>query len=533
MKTLALLALMLALPIAAQPKPGALALLVNETDDAAVAPVITSALASSDGLTRATAARLATVRGISAALPTLRDALGHETDGTAARELARAILILGEKSDLDTVLAATRKFPSSIDDAIADAVARRGRPAESLELYLAKLSKTRMNTRVEYFTRSLWGRPDAVTLVSSRLIGAQDSAGWSALLASLSEGKSTPSAEMMVVSLSSPSEEIRSTSLWHLIRGYAIEPSMIPAPVQVEVKKDLAQASTAREGFGRELLNRMLGRERRADPRWLEWLATEQADAALQRDNNVLIYLTDEEYLVRKNHCVIESFDCAVPKRSEYRQIPSQAVARPAFFVPAVLPDGLGEAILEQAHCRGSWLGVAEVTVDPAGRVKELDLTHVEGGRECKNALSALARLSLASNAAFNSGFSTPTLVVHGDRTPACTDEGLLSEQPERAPQRVGGAVLAPVVLKRVEPRFPSAVRGAMGGGTNVIIIMESTISREGCIRNVQVLKQSPFPTLNGAAVMAISQWKFQPGRLDGKPVDVVFNLTVNFSVTH
>lgn len=185
MKTLALVVLLSAVSIGAEPKPGALALLVNEVDIATIAPAVTSALDSSDALTRATAARVATVRSISAALPDLRKALGRETDGTAARELARAVMILGDRSDLDTVIANSRKFPPSIDDAIADAVARRGRPAESLELYLSKLSKTRMNSRVEFFTRSLWGRADAVTLFSSRLIGAQDTAGWPALLSAL------------------------------------------------------------------------------------------------------------------------------------------------------------------------------------------------------------------------------------------------------------------------------------------------------------------------------------------------------------
>jgi hypothetical protein len=28
---------------------------------------------------------------------------------------------------------------------------------------------------------------------------------------------------------------------------------------------------------------------------------------------------------------------------------------------------------------------------------------------------------------------------------------------------------------------------------------------------------------------MAVSSWKFTPGYLDGKPVDVIFNLTINF----
>ena len=36
-------------------------------------------------------------------------------------------------------------------------------------------------------------------------------------------------------------------------------------------------------------------------------------------------------------------------------------------------------------------------------------------------------------------------------------------------------------------------------------------------------------PVLSRAAVVALSQWQFLPGYLDGKPVDVIFALTVNF----
>ena len=29
----------------------------------------------------------------------------------------------------------------------------------------------------------------------------------------------------------------------------------------------------------------------------------------------------------------------------------------------------------------------------------------------------------------------------------------------------------------------------------------------------------------------AVKQWKFRPGTLNGQPVDVIFNLTVNFTL--
>ncbi len=36
---------------------------------------------------------------------------------------------------------------------------------------------------------------------------------------------------------------------------------------------------------------------------------------------------------------------------------------------------------------------------------------------------------------------------------------------------------------------------------------------------------------LSEEAERAVRQWKFKPGTLNGQPVDVIFNLTVNFKL--
>jgi protein TonB len=97
---------------------------------------------------------------------------------------------------------------------------------------------------------------------------------------------------------------------------------------------------------------------------------------------------------------------------------------------------------------------------------------------------------------------------------------------------QIGGEVTAPIVKRRVEPQFPESARRAMGGGTSVLIIVRSIVAREGCVRAIDLVLASPFPELNAAALMAIAQWTFEPGRLHGEPVDVEFNLTVNFRVS-
>jgi protein TonB len=95
------------------------------------------------------------------------------------------------------------------------------------------------------------------------------------------------------------------------------------------------------------------------------------------------------------------------------------------------------------------------------------------------------------------------------------------------APLRVGGDVKAPTVINRVEPVYPEVARKARISG---IVIVECIIDKSGNVTNVQVLKPLPFG-LDQAAVDAVRRWKFRPGTLNGQPVDVIFNLTVNFKL--
>ena len=53
-------------------------------------------------------------------------------------------------------------------------------------------------------------------------------------------------------------------------------------------------------------------------------------------------------------------------------------------------------------------------------------------------------------------------------------------------------------------------------------------IGKDGSVKDATVLKGLP-EGLSEAAMNAVRQWRFRPGTLNGEPVDVIFNLTVNF----
>ena len=97
----------------------------------------------------------------------------------------------------------------------------------------------------------------------------------------------------------------------------------------------------------------------------------------------------------------------------------------------------------------------------------------------------------------------------------------------ETAPLRVGGDVKAPTVISKVDPNYPEVARKARIAG---IVIVECVIDKNGTVQNVKVLKPLPFG-LDQAAADAVRKWRFKPGTLNGQPVDVIFNLTVNFKL--
>ena len=86
--------------------------------------------------------------------------------------------------------------------------------------------------------------------------------------------------------------------------------------------------------------------------------------------------------------------------------------------------------------------------------------------------------------------------------------------------------VTAPRLLKKVEPSYPAGANAFDVGG---ILIVEVVIDKDGHVTSPRVRKALPAVTLSYAALEAVRQWRFEPGRIDGQPVDVLFNLTVNF----
>jgi protein TonB len=79
-------------------------------------------------------------------------------------------------------------------------------------------------------------------------------------------------------------------------------------------------------------------------------------------------------------------------------------------------------------------------------------------------------------------------------------------------------------LIYRVQPIYPPLARQARVQGA---VELRAIISKSGTIENLAVLRG--HPTLVPAAINAVRQWRYRPYLLNGEPIEVETEITVNF----
>jgi TonB family protein len=93
---------------------------------------------------------------------------------------------------------------------------------------------------------------------------------------------------------------------------------------------------------------------------------------------------------------------------------------------------------------------------------------------------------------------------------------------------RPGGAVSMPRLLAQVQPKYTiEALEQRIQGSVR----LEVVVTRDGQVGAVRVLRSLDPRGLDEQAIAAVRQWRFDPGRVAGVPVDVIANVIVDFSI--
>ncbi len=89
----------------------------------------------------------------------------------------------------------------------------------------------------------------------------------------------------------------------------------------------------------------------------------------------------------------------------------------------------------------------------------------------------------------------------------------------------LGGEVTLPIRMFSPSARYTEAARKARVQG---VVVSQVVIDSEGRVSRVEILRGLPMG-LDESAAMALRRWRFAPATLEGNPVSVYMNLTVNF----
>jgi periplasmic protein TonB len=99
----------------------------------------------------------------------------------------------------------------------------------------------------------------------------------------------------------------------------------------------------------------------------------------------------------------------------------------------------------------------------------------------------------------------------------------------QKAPQqtlRISQGVSQGLIVKRIQPLYPPQARQIRLEG---MVELQANISKSGSITGVKQI--SGDPVLGRAAMDAVRQWKYKPYYLNGEPVEVETQVTVNFKL--
>ncbi len=93
-------------------------------------------------------------------------------------------------------------------------------------------------------------------------------------------------------------------------------------------------------------------------------------------------------------------------------------------------------------------------------------------------------------------------------------------------PVRAIGDIKPPKLIKKVDAIYPQEAKDA---GIEGVVILEATTDIYGKVKEVKILRS--IPALDQAAIEAVKQWVYEPFIKDGKPVGVIFTVTVQFKL--
>ena len=91
---------------------------------------------------------------------------------------------------------------------------------------------------------------------------------------------------------------------------------------------------------------------------------------------------------------------------------------------------------------------------------------------------------------------------------------------------RVGGKVMEAKLIHKVQPKYPPMAKKR---GITGVVKMQAEVDKDGEVAEVKLLSGDPI--LAESAMKAVRKWRYQTTLLNGRPVAVLTQIDVNFTL--
>jgi len=505
-----------AAPLQTAPKrsPGEIALLANAPEHKADSD-LKGALLDPDPRVRSVAARTVAVVPHGELYPDVVGALAREQDAVAAAELARDVLYLGRAANIPLVLTVAKRFGPAIAPVVAE-WSGRIQAAQLIQLLpeLTTLAGARANQLTGIIAMAAETHPDQQDPLVRAWMAQAPPGHWNPTLHRLyaTNDDVARAAPLFKDALQSGRQTVREETLWYVIERLATKRDVPKDVLEAALPSD-ASEQTAWESFGRELIARRL---RKTAPK-------DQSDVIKdpgERNRHRTFWLRALPELTAAERAAVPD-----SSKSSWEWFDDWHGAPTIRTMPTIAPGVIAET-LSTAGCTVDTpraLG-AIVTFNPDGRPQTINRDARAVSAACLEAFTALTRLAVA-DADYAAGDRGQAVLLPLNKAFLACSSDTEPDGPT-PPVRVGDEVVPPHKIQDVAPVYPPEAQQQRIQG---VIIINTTISRTGCVRDERVIRGIPY--LDVAAVTAVSQWTFEPTRIAGTPVPTIMNVTVNFEL--
>jgi protein TonB len=97
----------------------------------------------------------------------------------------------------------------------------------------------------------------------------------------------------------------------------------------------------------------------------------------------------------------------------------------------------------------------------------------------------------------------------------------------DEGPRRISSGVQAANLIIHPQPVYPAIAKSARIQGT---VVLQAIIGKDGTVQNLKMISAAS-PLLVQAAMDAVKKWVYRPTTLNGEAVDVITEITVNFTL--